>query len=138
MVARLIAAAEASEASGEVVGALVTGAVGEGAGLELLTWLSEMDLPDPEEILADPAGALLPDRGDRLYALLTAVAAAVASRPTGPRWLAGWAILARAGEAAPDVAAMAARALARCRPEGMTAPPEAAVFAPLWRNAGLL
>jgi hypothetical protein len=96
-----------------------------------------MDLPNPEDVLADPDGIELPDRGDRAYAVLSGVAAAVAANPTLERWTAGWRVLARAGERAPDVAAVAARVLAQCRPEGAAAPPEVKIFLPLLRDAGL-
>lgn len=138
MAARLWTAATLAGVSPAVRGALVTGTVGEAAGLELLTWEAEMDLPDPESVLADPAGFDLPDRADRAYAVLSAVAAAVAANATVERWNAGWQVLARAGERAPDVAAVAARVLARCRPAGAVAPPEVKFFAPLLRDAGLL
>jgi hypothetical protein len=138
MAARLLTAAELAGASDEVRAALVTGAVGVGAGIELLTWLAEMDLGDPEVALADPDGFTLPSRGDRAYAALSAVAAAVAALPTPERWVAGWRVLAKAGAGAPDVAAMAARVLARCRPDGTAPPPEIRLFAPLLKEAGLL
>ena len=138
MAARLWAAAEAAGASTEAETALITGCVGEGPGVELLMWQMDMDLPDPEEVLADPDGFALPERGDRVYALLSAVAAAVAARPTPDRWLAGWRVLGRAGEHTPDVAAVAARVLAQCKPAGAVAPPEVKLFAPLLREAGLL
>ncbi len=138
MAARLWTAAEVAGASPEARAAVVMGAVGEAAGLQLLTWQLEMDLPDPEALLADPDGMELPDRGDRAYAVLSAVAAAVAADPTVERWNAGWKVLAKAGERAPDVAAVAARVLAQCRPEGAAAPPEVKIFAPLLRDAGLL
>ena len=138
MVARLLAASDASGASAAVKRALVLGCVGDGAGIELLTWLDELDLPDPEEALADPDGVVFPERGDRRYALLAAVAAAVASNTTPERWLAGWKVMANAAGDAPDVAAMAARVLARIRPDGAAAPPEAAVFIPVLRDAGLV
>ena len=80
-----------------------------------------MDLGDPEAALEDPASFVLPERGDRVYAALSAVAAAVAANPTPERWVAGWKVLARAGETTADVAAMAARVLARCRPDGSEA-----------------
>ena len=92
----------------------------------------------PSAVLADPSRFTLPERGDRAYAVLTSVAAAVAAEPTVDRWVAGWRVMARAGESAPDVAAMAARILARCRPEGAAAPPEARAFLPLLHDAGLL
>ena len=138
MAARLWAAADAAGASTEAETALITGCVGEGPGVELLMWEMDMDLPDPEEVLADPDGFDLPERGDRTYAVLSAVAAAVAARPTPERWLAGWRVLGRAGERTPDVAAVAARVLARCRPPGAVAPPEVKLFAPLLKEAGLL
>jgi hypothetical protein len=117
---------------------LIRGAVGDGAGVEFLAWVEEMDLPDPEAVLADPDAFVLPERGDRAYAALSAVAAAVAGNPTPERWLAGWKVIGRAGEGAPDVAAMAARVLARCRPDGTAPPPEVKLFLPLLRDAGLL
>ena len=47
---------------------LVLGAVGEGAGIEFLSWLANMDLPKPEDVLADPDGFALPERSDRAFA----------------------------------------------------------------------
>jgi hypothetical protein len=138
MAARLMAAAGASGASDEARSALVTGAVGDGAGVEFLAWLVEMDLPDPEQVLADPASFLLPERGDRAYAALAAIAAAVAADPTPERWAAGWQVLGLAADAAPDVAAVAARVLARCRPEGAALPAEIRLFAPVLRDAGMM
>lgn len=138
MSARLTAAATAAGASSAATAALVTGAVGPGAGTEYLLWQQEMDLPDPEAVLADPDRFVIPDRGDRAYAALSAVAAAVAARPTVERWYAGWRVLARVGQDAPDVAAVAARTLAQCRPPNAVAPPEVKLFAPLLKDAGLL
>jgi hypothetical protein len=144
MAARLMAAASAAGTGGAGVhsdaarSALVRGAVGDGAGVEFLAWLVEMDLPDPEEVLADPASFQLPERGDRAYAALAAVAAAVAADPTPERWTAGWQVLGQAAEGAPDIAAVAARVLARCRPEGAALPAEIKLFAPVLRDAGLL
>lgn len=138
MAARLWTAAQVAGASAQVRAVLVSGAVGDAAGIQLMTWELEMDLPDPEAVLADPTAMVLPDRGDRAYAVLSAVAAAVAANPTIERWNAGWKVLAKAGERAPDVAAVAARVLAQCRPPGAAAPPEVKLFAPLLKDAGLL
>ena len=117
---------------------LVRGAVGDGPGVEFLTWVEEMDLPDPEAVLADPAGYTMPERGDRAYAVLSSVAGAVAAEPTPERWNAGWRVVVRAAEGAPDVAAMAARVLAGCRPPGASPPPEIKAFLPILRDAGML
>jgi hypothetical protein len=138
MAARLLAAGDAAETGEEARSALVRGCVGEGAGVEFLAWLVEMDLPDPEAVLADPASFVLPKRGDRAYAAVAAVAAVVAADPTPQRWVAGWQVLGQAASGAPDVAAVAARTLARCRPDGIPPPAEVKLFAPVLRDAGLL
>jgi AAA domain (dynein-related subfamily) len=138
MAARLQAAAEAAGSDELVASLLVRGCVGPGAGVEYLTWLSEADLPDPEAVLANPDGFVLPARGDRAYAALSSVAAAVAADPTRDRWERGWRAFGRAAGSAPDVAAAAARTLARARPPGAPVPPEVNAFAPLLREAGLL
>lgn len=57
-----------------------------------------MDLPDPEVLLADPAGAALPERGDLRQAVLDGVVEAVRGRPEKSRWDAAWALLVRAVE----------------------------------------
>jgi hypothetical protein len=139
MAARLMAAAGAAGTSDDARSALIRGAVGEGAGVEFLAWLSEMDLPDPEVVLADPASFRLPERGDRAYAALAAIAAAVAGDPTPDRWTAGWQVLGLSADVAPDIAAVAARILARCRPPDVTTlPEEIKLFAPVLKDAGLL
>ena len=138
MVARLLAAADAAGAGELARSLLVRGAVGPGPGLELMTWLAEADLPDPEALLADPDSFELPERGDRAYAALTSVTAVVIADLTVDRWNRGWAVLDRARLDAPDVAATAARALARNRPAGAPVPDAAKAFAPLLRDAGLL
>ncbi len=138
MAARLWAAAGAAGASTEAETALLTGALGEGPGIELLMWQLEMDLPDPEDVLANPDAFEVPERHDRAHAVLSSVAAAVASKPTPERWLAGWKVVGKVGEHAPDVGAVAARVLAGCRPPGVPAPPEVKLFLPLLKDAGWL
>jgi AAA domain (dynein-related subfamily) len=137
MAGRLTAAAGAAGASDEARSALIRGAVGDGAGVEFLAWLTEMDLPDPEQVLADPASFRLPERGDRAYAALASIVSAVASNPTPERWATGWQVLGLAAEAALDMAAAAARVLVRCRPSEAPVPPEAKLFLPVLQAAGL-
>jgi MoxR-like ATPase len=136
MAARLYAAAEASDPACAAL--LVRGCIGDGPGVEFLTWLEEADLPDPEAVLADPDSFVLPERGDRAYAALSSVAAVASAEPGNGRWEAAWKIFGRAGEQAPDVAAAAARTLARARPPGAAIPPEVKQFLPLLRDAGLV
>jgi AAA domain (dynein-related subfamily) len=113
---RLIAFATAAGSCRDVLSLLVRGAVGDGPGLELLASLDRMDLPDPEDVLADPAGAVLPERGDLRQAVLDGVVEAVRKRPEKSRWDAAWALLARAVDTgAPDLVVVPATTLATLR-----------------------
>jgi len=119
MTLRLVAFATAAGTSREVLSMLVRGTVGDGPGLELLASLDRLDLPDPETLLADPAGldgSVLPERGDLRQVVLDAVVAAVRKRPERSRWDAAWAVLGRALETgAPDVVVVPATTLAALR-----------------------
>ncbi|MEU8524022.1 MoxR family ATPase [Streptomyces sp. NPDC048629] len=119
----LIAFATAAGSSRDVLSLLVRGTVGDGPGLELLAWLDRMDLPDPEELLADPENAELPERGDRRQATLEGVVEAVKARPSKERWDAAWALLVRALETgAPDLVVVPATTLAALRQEEWDVP----------------
>ncbi|MFJ6618996.1 AAA family ATPase [Kitasatospora sp. NPDC091335] len=123
MTLRLVAFATAAGSSREVLSLLVRGAVGDGPGLELMAHMERMDLPDPEDLLADPAGAVLPERGDLRQAVLDGVVAAVRNRPERERWDAAWALLVRALETgAPDVVVVPATTLASLRREDWDVP----------------
>ncbi|MFC3982672.1 AAA family ATPase [Streptosporangium jomthongense] len=116
MALRLTAFATAANTSREVLSTLVRGTVGDGPGLELLAWTDRMDLPDPETLLADPAAAFLPERGDLRQAVLDGVVEAVRRRPERARWEAAWALLVRALETgAPDLVVVPASTLAALR-----------------------
>ncbi|MEV1026402.1 MoxR family ATPase [Streptomyces sp. NPDC050264] len=119
----LLAFGTAAEVSRDVLALLVRGAVGDGPGHELLAHLDRMDLPNPESLLADPATAELPERGDLRQAALEAVVAAVGARPARERWEAGWALLVRALETgAPDLLVAPATALAALRRDDWEVP----------------
>jgi hypothetical protein len=137
VVARLLAACEAMGASPDARALLVTGAVGEGAGLELLSWLLNLDLPDPALVLADPEGFDLPERGDRALAVLTAVASYAVSLRDVDSWQRAWVVVARAAATAPDLAVLAARQLVARRPEGAMLPHEVLALTPVLRAAGI-
>jgi hypothetical protein len=116
---------------------LVSGCVGEGAALEFLHWVKELNLPDPEQLLQDPDALTLPRRGDQAFAILSSVVSAVIARLTTERWNAAWEVMAKACDLAPDIAAVAARALGKCRPNGASVPKVAIKFAPLLKAAGV-
>ncbi|MGY2089608.1 AAA family ATPase [Nocardia gipuzkoensis] len=123
MTLRLIAFATAACSSREVLSLLVRGTVGDGPGFELLAGLDRMDLPDPEALLADPAGAALPERGDLRQAVLDGVVAAVRKRPEKSRWDAAWALLVKALETgAPDLIVVPATTLATLRQDHWDVP----------------
>ena len=140
MAADLWIAAEHVHASETTILTLISGCVGPGAARELLTWQREADLPDPEEVLADPTRFRLPDRGDRQFAVLSALAAAVKANCTKERWEAAFVIVQQAvSRGSADVAAVAARSLAQNVPPGVDAlPPAIASLAPVLDKAGIL
>lgn len=134
----LLAACEHARVSADVRACLVTGAVGEGAGAEFLSWLAHDDLPDPEAVLADPSSFVLPERSDRAFAALTAVASVAVARGDGESWTAAWEVLSAATTVAPDVATLVAQTLAAARPASTSLPVEVLGLAPVLRAAGLL
>ncbi|MBF6147372.1 AAA family ATPase [Nocardia nova] len=123
MTLRLIAFTTAAGVGRDVVSMLVRGTVGDGPGFELLTSIDRMELPDPEQLLACPDTADLPERGDLRQAVLDAVVAAVRRQPEKSRWDAAWALLARAVETgAPDLVVVPATTLATLRREQWEVP----------------
>lgn len=148
MAERLIAGCKAlGYGVGDTKGALphdvlvqcVGGCVGPGAGLEFVTYIGELDLPDPEVVLANPDSLRLPERGDRAFAVLTAVVSVVLANNTPKRWNAGWAVLAKATtQQRPDVAASSARLLAQNRPGDTKLPKEVSAFVPILKAAGII
>jgi hypothetical protein len=138
MVAVLMGMCDTAGADEDVRGALVAGAVGDGAGIEFLSWLANADLPDPEAVLADPDSFALPERSDRAFAVLTAVASVAIAHGDAQSWSSAWRVLARATTSAPDVATLVARSLASARPAGATLPLEVLELVPVLRAAGLL
>ena len=139
MALRLLAVGYATDAGREGLSAALVGAIGDGAGIELLAYLEELDLPDPDRVLADPDAFALPKRGDRQLAFLTAVVSAVQGKLTRKRWEAGWAVLAKAVDAGvPDVAARAAADLAAMRDTDWEVPSGISGFIDLLRVSGAM
>ncbi|MFI5843954.1 AAA family ATPase [Catenuloplanes sp. NPDC051500] len=139
MALRLLAFGYACDAGREAIGMALTGAIGDGPGIELLTFAEELDLPDPDRVLARPDTFALPDRGDRQLAFLTAVVAAVQATPTRERWEACWVVLAKAADAGvPDVAARAAADLAAMREIDWMVPAQLDSFVEVLTLSGVL
>jgi hypothetical protein len=140
MALSLWSAAESVGSSEEVVLTLISGCVGPGAARELIAWQREADLPDPEEILADPSKFQLPERGDRQFAVLSAIVAAVKAHPTKERWENAFEVVEQAvARGSADIAAVAARSLAQNVPQGVTELPKSlGSLAPVLSKAGIL
>jgi len=143
MGARLIAAGESVNADETVTNQLMIGCVGTGAGMECLTYLENLDLPDPEEVLAKADKFKLPQRGDHQFAVLSSVVNAVLRDLTEDRWMAGWTVIDKTcQQGAADIAAGAGRNLMqRGRDANDNLPTPAAQLqhlVPILQEAGML
>ena len=101
MGAVLLAVSKADGYSEDVSSMLLRGAIGDGLAMEYLGYVRELDLPDPEWLLKDPAKNFkMPPRQDQLFAVLGAVVSVVCTEKgiTAPRNEAAWSILAMAAE----------------------------------------
>lgn len=123
MASLLIAAALSIQAGEELMTLLVSGCVGPAAGSEYINYIRELDLPDPEKLLAKPESLKLPERPDRAYAVLTSVISAIAGNKTPERWIAGCKLVAIAGKTHKDMAALALFQLTPLRPDKTVQPP---------------
>lgn len=124
----------AGEHDNERVLAAAAATVGEAAATELAAFIRECELPDPETIIEDPESAPLPERGDILYAAMSAAAAAAIARPSRERVRAVWVYLRRAAEAGhADVAAPVIRPLLQGTGSHFSPVSEPALLAPFRR-----
>jgi hypothetical protein len=137
---RLLAEWKCSAAKDDDLIAMAAGCLGDGVAREFVIWHRELDLPDPEELIANPSAYRHPNRGDQAYAVLSAIVQAVLADLTEVRWSNAWKILAdAAGKGSPDVAAAPARNLARAYEPSLCIPEkEVSIFVPLLKAAGLL
>ena len=118
-VARALAAcdtaryADGSTVSEDIQALMIQGLVGDAAGGEFLDWRRELDLPNPDDLLANPTDFEVIERCDKAYAVLAAIVAAVSSQPTEARWKAAWAICKTQAKREKGLSAPAAGALLR-------------------------
>lgn len=140
--ARLLGTAQAGGAGVEVRRLLVAGAVGDAAAHEFLVWVDAQQLPDPEDVLADPSRETFRGmRADRVFVALQAVASVVLADPTPQRWSAAVeACAAAADEVGVDPAVPTVRALLQpgVRPAGASLPAGIMTFRGALALAGLL
>lgn len=145
-VAKLLAACESAGfgVRSEEARLLVKGLVGEGSAATFMSWIVNMDLPNPETILANPKKVAIPDRQDQIMALLDGVTAAALStnhpeKMRIQRWNSAWSFIGRLiDDNKIDVCVPAARALAKQRPsQSVPNPPEAAKILPILQAANV-
>ncbi len=138
---RLAAYAAAIGASRTVTALLMYGCVGTAAAHEFLRYASDLDLPDPEDVIADTY-TFLGSRPDRAYVILQSVLAAYHRKPTSARWTAAVEACARAaselGSADPAVPVIRALMRPGTRPSSAKLPASIKVFAGALAQAGLL
>ena len=138
----MLGAAQSVGAGADVVAELATGSIGTGPGFEVITYIENLDLPDPEELLRHPDSFTLPARGDQQYAVLGSVASRAIADLTDKNWLAAWKIMnIAAEEGAVDVATGAARDLAAewSGGSGLTMPKrELQPFVDVLKESGIL
>jgi MoxR-like ATPase len=138
-VIRILAAADGSGASEETLMGLVAGLVGEGSAVEFLRFQRDLDLPDPEELLAQPNTYRKPQRNDQVHAIIASIVSSVRYNLTGPRWTSAMEVFVKVAQTGQlDVAAVGLRALAPLRPDGAEAPDSLGVFGELLITAGLM
>jgi MoxR-like ATPase len=138
-VIRILAAAEGSGVSEETLMGLVAGLVGEGPAVEFLRFQRDLDLPDPEKLLAKPNSYRKPQRSDQVHAVIASVVSAVRHDLSSPRWTSAMEVFVKVAQTGQlDVAAVGLRALAPLRPDGAEAPDSLGVFGELLIAAGLM
>ena len=127
--AECFAIAKQAKAGPSVFALIAEALVGPSAAAEFLAYMRDLDLPDPEALLADPSSLVLPQRTDQQFACLESVAAAVLANTTAKRWKAAFEVcIEAAAQGTPDIAAHAARSLVACRPSGTRLPAGFEVF----------
>lgn len=141
MAATLHAACTAAQVPEAMSLTLMSGCVGPGATTEYLTWLRELDLPNPEDLLRDPGSLRVPARADQAFAVLASVVTATVDRLTPARWDAAWQVLMAAyNQRHADISAVAAKGLLknRLRVPGLELPANMKQITPLLQQAGAL
>ena len=138
-VIRVLAVAEGAVISDEARMALIAGLVGDGAAVEFATYERDLDLPDPEALLADPLSYTRPERDDQVHAVVAAVVDAALRSLTPARWESALRVFVAVAEAGNvDIGAGGVRQLAGHRPDGAAAPEGLAVFGSILQAIGLL
>ncbi|MFY9223933.1 MAG: MoxR family ATPase [Blastocatellia bacterium] len=141
MATTLLAACRSANVSEDVLFTLMAGSIGQATAITFVNWLKDLDLPNPEMILANPSMLKIPtNQNDKLYTILSSVSNAVAKNNTIDRFYRGVKVMSFVANAGfVDIAYLHLRTLIKNMPQGAnTNIPEMAVFAPVMQQAGLI
>jgi hypothetical protein len=119
---------------------LVNGSIGQGTAAEFLAYVADLDLPDPEELLAHPEKFEAPTRGDRVYAIGASILAAIKTDMTDARWVAAGKVIAAIAKANhADVAVSIGKRWMGLKPDTATPDPESLrALAPILKEAKII
>lgn len=117
-VGRLLAAADSVGADAGTRWALVKGCVGPAACDQFQRFVTSLQLPDPEELLAMPHTLKLPPRFDLSRAIVASVIGRVKANCTPIRWEAGYDVLEKVFDQQPETAMASEGTLWKLKPEG--------------------
>jgi hypothetical protein len=96
---------------------LLKGSIGVAASAEYITYRNNLDLPNPEQVLANPDDFTLPTRADQIYVLGAGILNVLSRDATVPRWHAAGTVLEKIVEGGhPDMAVSFARQWLKIRP----------------------
>lgn len=100
---------------------LLKGSVGVAAAAEYITYRNNVDLPDPEAVLAAPDSVALPTRADQIYVLGAGILNLLSRDNNKERWHAAGKVLEKIVAAGhPDMAVSFARQWLKIRPGNET------------------
>lgn len=141
MVATLLAHAKCWNLSDGVMRFLVSGSIGQSAGIEFLNYRNNLDLPDPDMVLRGAESFSFPERADQTYVILAgAINLAERRAPDEDSWNSAGTLLERVVAAGhPDIAVASSKRWLSFRPEGASPNPELlSALVPLMKEAGLI
>lgn len=128
--ARCLAIAEEAASDEETELLIASSLLGTGAAAEYLSFERNLDLPDTDQLLADPSVFALLERSDQKHAALSAIVARAAANPGARMWKRAFGVcIAAAQLGAPDIAAASAMRLVDIKPAGIALPRGHEVFA---------
>jgi hypothetical protein len=114
--------------------------IGQGLAMEFITFLRNLDLPDPEKLLGDPTIFKLEkykNRGDQVFAILSSLHSAVVTKLDQKRFAAFWKILGTVADAGiMDIGAVWAKPLSKLYQVGWTVPAEVNKYAKILTEIG--